>query len=155
MINGRKKIPIFQLFDIPVVTRGESIKIRTNIATIMIYKDREEPSIRISFLGKKVALSLILCAYYSMDEVVQKFGLDLPIDENSDNFYEILRKDLKMTKDESVGYTQDDFIVELGRTYSKYNAKSKGEDILYAIDLIQVILMIRYSQIKELDVLNI
>jgi len=136
MINGRKKIPIFQLFDIPVVTRGESIKIRTNIATIMIYKDREEPSIRISFLGKKVALSLILCAYYSMDEVVQKFGLDLPIDENSDNFYEILRKDLKMTKDESVGYTQDDFIVELGRTYSKYNAKSKGEDILYAIDLI-------------------
>jgi len=136
MINGRKKIPIFQLFDIPVVTRGESIKIRTNIATIMIYKDREEPSIRISFLGKKVALSLILCAYYSMDEVVQKFGLDLPIDEKSDNFYEILRKDLKMTKDESVGYTQDDFIVELGRTYSKYNAKSKGEDILYAIDLI-------------------
>ena len=136
MINGKKKIPIFQLFDIPVVTRGESIKIRTNVATMMIYKDREEPSIRISLLGKKVPFSLILCAYYSMDEVVQKFDLDLPIDENSDDFYEILRKDLKMTKDESVGYTQDDFIVELGRTYSKYNAKSKGEDILYAIDLI-------------------
>jgi len=95
MINGKKKIPIFQLFDIPVVTRGESIKIRTNVATMMIYKDREAPSIRISLLGKKVPFSLILCAYYSMDEVVQKFDLELPIDENSDDFYEILRKDLK------------------------------------------------------------
>jgi len=136
MINGKKKIPLFQLFDIPVVTRGESIKIRTNVATIMVYKDREEPSIRISFLGKKVPLSLILCAYYSMEEVKQKFELDLPIDENSDVFYELLRYDLKTTLDESIGHTQDDFIVELGRTYSKYNAKSKGEDILYAIDLI-------------------
>ena len=136
MINGKKKIPLFQLFDIPVVTRGESIKIRTNVATIMIYKDREEPSIRISFLGKKVPLSLILCSYYEMDEIIKKFELDLPIDEKSDVFYELLRNDLKLTIDESIGYTQDDFIVELGRTYSKYNAKSKGEDILYAIDLI-------------------
>jgi hypothetical protein len=136
MINGKKKIPLFQLFDIPVVTRGESIKIRTNVATIMIYKDREQPSIRISFLGKKVPLSLILCAYYTVEELIQKFDLNLPIDEKSEVFYEILRYDLKTIIDESSGYTQDDFIVELGRTYSKYNAKSKGEDILYAIDLI-------------------
>ena len=32
--NGRRKIPLFQLFDIPLVTRGESIKLRTNVATL-------------------------------------------------------------------------------------------------------------------------
>jgi len=136
VINGRKKIPLFQLFDIPIVTRGESIKIRTNVATVMVYKDREEPAIKVSFLGKKVPLSLILCAYYSIEDVKKLFDIDLPIDENSEDLYELLRKDIKFHLDESEGYTQDDFIIELGRTYSKYNAKSKGEDILYAIDLI-------------------
>lgn len=54
MINGRKKIPLFQLFDIPIVTRGESIKLRTNVATLMIFKDKIVPNVKVSFLGKKV-----------------------------------------------------------------------------------------------------
>ena len=47
VINGRKKIPLFQLFDIPVVTRGKSIKIRTNVATLMIFPQKEAPYIYI------------------------------------------------------------------------------------------------------------
>ena len=135
-INGRKKIPLLQLFDIPLVTRGENIKLRTNVATIMVFKDKEAPFIRISFLGKKVPLSLILFAYHGIDGVVEKFNLNETIDPKSDNLFEILRNDLKVYADESIGYTTDDFTLELGRTYSRYNAKSKGEDILYAIDLI-------------------
>ena len=135
-INGRKKIPLLQLFDIPVVTRGESIKLRTNVATIMVFKDREPPHVKISFMGKKVALSLVLLAYYGIEEVTKRFDLEEEIDEDSDNLFELLRQDLKLYCDESVGYTVDDFTLELGRTYSRYNAKSKGEDILYAIDLI-------------------
>ena len=136
IINGRKKIPLFQLYDIPVVTRGESIKIRTNVATIMIYKDREAPFIKFSFLGKKVPLSTFLLAYHGIDDVKEKFQLDVAIDRESENLYENLRADLFDLVEESRGYTQDDFVVEMGRMYSKYNAKSKGEDVLYAMDLV-------------------
>jgi hypothetical protein len=137
IINGRRKVPLFQLYDIPVVTRGSTIKIRTNVATLMLSKEQQDSlSIKLSFLGKKVNLALILCAYYDINTLTTKFNLNSPIDKDSDNIYENLRYDLNELINESRGYTQDDFIVELGRKYSKYNAKSKGEDILYALDLI-------------------
>ena len=136
VVNGRKKIPLFQLYDIPVVTRGENIKIRTNVATVMVFKDREAPFIKISFLGKKIPLSTLLCAYHGVEEVQRIFELDNDIDREDDNMFEMLRSDLYDLVDESRGYSQDDFVLEIGRMYSKYNARSKGEDILYAIDLI-------------------
>ena len=136
IINGRRKIPLFQLFDIPIVTRGENIKIRTNVATLMIYKDRELPHVKLSFLGKKVPLTTILFAYHGLEGVFEKFDLSGEFDPDSENMYEVLMSDLKEIAEESRGYSQDDFVLELGRYYSKYNAKSKGEDILYAIDLI-------------------
>jgi len=137
MINGRKKIPLFQLFDIPIVTRGESIKLRTNVATLMIFKDKIIPNVKVSFLGKKVPLALLMFSYYDSNTLVNKYNLDtITTDENSTDLYELLLNDLKEYYNESKGYTQDDFIVELGKTYSRYNAKSKGEDIIYALDLI-------------------
>jgi len=135
-INGRRKIPLLQLFDIPIVTRGESIKLRTNVATIMVFSDKEAPFIRISFLGKKIPLSLILLAYHGIELCKIKYDLDGDIDEESENLFEILRYDLRSYIEESVGYAPDDFLLELGRMYSRYNAKSKGEDVLYALDLI-------------------
>ena len=136
MINGRKKIPLFQLFDIPVVTRGESIKLRTNVATLMIIKDKDEPNIYVSFLGKKIPLSLIMLAYYGADTLNQRFALDTFQIRDKTNLMELLIQDLKLFTEESQGYTQDDFILEVGRIYSRYNAKSKGEDVIYALDLI-------------------
>ena len=136
VVNGRKKIPLFQLYDIPVVTRGENIKIRTNVATVMVFKDKEAPMVKISFLGKKIPLATFLCAYHGADEVRRIFELDQAIDREEENLFEVLRADLFDLLEESRGYTQDDFVVEIGRMYSKYNAKSKGEDILYAMDLV-------------------
>jgi DNA-directed RNA polymerase beta subunit len=137
IINGRKKIPLYQLFDIPVVTRGESIKLRTNVATLMTFKEKQMPSVKISFLGKKVPLSLMMLAYYGPETIENRFNLKtLSVNENSDVLYEKLLADLLLYYEESKGYTQDDFIHEIGRLYSKYNAKSKGEDVMYALDLI-------------------
>jgi DNA-directed RNA polymerase beta subunit len=135
-INGRKKIPLFQLFDIPIVTRGETIKFRSNVATIMIIKEKELPKVHMTFLSKKVTLALILLAYYGQDECIKRFDLNSKIDKESENLYELLRYDLKLYIEESKGLTQDDFIMELGRHYSKYAAKSKGEDIIYGLGLI-------------------
>jgi hypothetical protein len=137
IINGRKKIPLFQLFDIPVVTRGANIKLRTNVATLMVFKDKDPPYVKLSFLGKKVSLALFLLACYGIDEVTKRFELETEeIKENSDVLYENLLEDLKIACDESMGYTQDDFVLEIGKIYSKFAAKSKGEDIMYALDLI-------------------
>jgi len=136
VINGRKKIPLFQLFDIPLVTRGETIKLRSNVATIMVSQEREAPYISISFLGKKLPLSLLMMAYYDMESLVERFGLETFKINDKSNQMELLIQDLALYYTESKGYTQDDFILEIGRIYSKYNARSKGEDILYAIDLI-------------------
>jgi len=137
VINGRKKIPLYQLFDIPIVTRGESIKLRTNVATLMAYRDRQEPHARVSFLGKKVPLSLLMLAYYGPEALDAKYDFEhLQYESNSSDLNENLNEDLVLTMQDSKGFTQDDFIHELGRQYSRYNAKSKGEDIIYALDLI-------------------
>jgi len=135
-INGRRKIPLFQLFDLPIVTRGETIKFRSNVATIMVIREKEFSCIHMAFLSKKVPMSLVLLAYYGVDECIKKFNLNSKIDKNSENLYELLRNDLKLYIEESKGLTQDDFILELGRNYSKYAAKSKGEDIIYGLSLI-------------------
>jgi len=136
-INGRKKIPLFQLYDIPIVTRGESIKLRTNVATLMAYRDREVPHARVSFLGKKVALSLLMLAYYGPEALDDRYDFEhLQYASDSDVLYENLMEDLVLTMQDSKGFTQDDFIQELGRQYSRYNSKSKGEDIVYALEVI-------------------
>ena len=136
IINGRKKIPLFQLFDVPIVTRGENIKLRTNVATLMVTQEQEEPKIQVNFLGKKVPLALLMLAYYGSDELNRRFLLDTFQIRNQTNPLEILINEIKIYHQESKSYTQDDFILEIGRIYSRYNIKSKGEDILYALDLI-------------------
>jgi hypothetical protein len=141
IINGRRKIPLFQLFDIPVVTRGENIKLRTNVATLMILKDRDPPFVKVSFLGKKVPLSILMFAYYGIDVMIANPELDLPNvkveDLNQENLMDLLIHDCKLIYNElQSNTTQDDFILEIGRVYSKYNSKSKGHDIIYALDLI-------------------
>jgi len=141
VINGRRKIPLFQLFDIPIVTRGENIKLRTSVATLMILKDKEPPVIKVSFLGKKVPLSILMFAYYGIDAMIQNKELDLPNvkieDLDKENLMDLLIEDCKYIYDDLQGSTtQDDFILEIGKVYSKYNSKSKGHDIIYALDLI-------------------
>lgn len=151
-INGRQKISYFQLFDIPIVTRGDNIKLRTNIATLMLVQDSKPPFIKISFLGKKVPLSLLMFAYFGPISLEEKYHLStMLIDEDvinkilskkkekktSQELYEVLMFELKTMYDESRDYTQDDFILEVGRLYSKHISQSKGEDVIYALDLIK------------------
>jgi DNA-directed RNA polymerase beta subunit len=139
MINGRRKIPIFQLFDLPTVVRGENIKLRTNVATILInsINVKDTPHIQITLFGKTFSFCQLLCAYFPLDKIEERFNLkSQTFNGESTDLTELLMFDLKNYIEMSPGYTQDDFIVEIGRIYSKYAAKSKGEDILYAIDLI-------------------
>jgi len=136
LINGRKKIPLFQLFDIPIVTRGENIKLRTNVATLMTSIEKEIPRVKLSFLGRKTHFVTMLFAYFGIEKVFELLDLNSKVNGADPHPFEILRHDAKELFEESKGYTQDDFILEIGRNYSRFNQKSKGEDIMYALDLI-------------------
>ena len=146
VINGRKKIPLFQLFDIPLVTRGNNIKLRTNVATLMISKEKSGNFyINLSFLSKKISLGLLLIAYFGPDELEKRFSFKSfipPFVRGKEIEFEkvplmnLLLADIKEIFNTGTSYTEEDYLIEIGRNYSKYNAKSKGQDILYALDLI-------------------
>lgn len=138
IINGRKKIPQFQLFDIPVVTRGKNIKIRTNVANIVIYEEeRRTPYIKATVLGRKVPLSTLMFAYYTRKDLDNMFDLSSLKDKvlPTGTIFEKFIFDLVELYKESSEKTQDDHIKELGVYYSKFNSKSKGEDVIYGLDI--------------------
>lgn len=139
-INGRKKIPLFQLFDVPIVMRDQTLKMRTNVGTILVYPTKETPYVMCGYLGKRVPLGLLMMAFYGPERVKELLKDDLKKihgqEEPEDHIYDRLLFDIKMYFEESAGYTQDDFIKELGRLYTKYNTITKGNDIVYSLDLI-------------------
>jgi len=145
-ISGRKKIPLFQLFDIPFVTRGKNIKMRTNVASLIICEETSEErknhiaNVYISIFGKRLPLSLVIFAYYGPEKIEQMFDFkNINIKETHIKqlpVYDQLLYDLKDYYETSEGYTKDDFIKEVGRYFSSYDYKVKGEDLIYGLDLI-------------------
>jgi DNA-directed RNA polymerase beta subunit len=142
VISGRKKVPLFQLFDLPIVTRGKSIKLRTNVATLSLtVKDKKGESdpfyVSLNFMNKDVPFSLVLFCCYGFDRVVDMFGLDKLTELPSNSgLLGKLECDFFSYYSESKEYTQEDFVRELGRYYTSYDAKKKGEEVVYALDLI-------------------
>ena len=135
-INGKRKIPLFQLFDIPVVTRGKTLKIRTNCATLTVMESKDAPYVKVSFLNKMVPLSLLMLSYYGLEYLDQMFGLKDLEYTTPNTLMEKLIYDIKCFYDSSDGYSQDDFIKELGKFSSKYDPTQKGQDMVYALDII-------------------
>jgi len=157
VINGRRKIPLFQLFDIPTITRGETIKFRTNVATMMVIKSKDvnDSNVYLSFLGKKVPMCVLLFAYFGIEPIVEKFELlTATPDKKSTDLYELLVYDLKQAYEADRGFTQDDYILSVGREYTKYNTKSKGEDVIYALEIIPQIDIFTAEFMTKLTILE-
>lgn len=137
VINGRKKIALFQLFDTPIVTRGKNIKIRTNVASMMISVEQKYPFVSINLLGKKVPLSLLMFAYYDREYLESEYHLSEIGDEiEVRSLFDMLIYDLISLSDADPDLTKADYVKELGNHYSKYDAVTKGEDVVYSLDLI-------------------
>lgn len=128
-INGRRKIPLFQLFDIPQIYRRNIINIRTNICSITILVNEEYPRINISFNGKVIPFANILCGYYSKDEI--KNLLDFEFNQGNIN---LLKQDIERNFERNLD--QDDFIKEVGSLFCSQFQKVRGEDILYALEIL-------------------
>lgn len=154
MINGRRKIPLFQLYDLPIVTRGSTLKFRTNVETITISCTKELPKIQMTFLKKRVPLALVILCCYELQDLVERFDLENFELKDENNWMELLLQDLCVYYQESEGYSREDFIHELGRQYTSYGAKSKGETVVYALDLIPKVDLLTKSFMKTNSVLE-
>ena len=140
VIGGRKKIPLFQLFDIPFVTRGKTIKMRTNVASLMVFEEKEFPHIYISIFGKKVPLALVMFSFFGYEKIGQMFDFS-KVQFTEDDYpnlkiYDKFLAELKDYYESSEDYTRDDFIKETGKYFSNFDYRVKGEDLVYGLDLI-------------------
>lgn len=152
IINGRRKLPQFQLYDIPVITRGETIKLRTNVATIVLLMLKKQPCINITFLGKKIPLSILLLSYYNISELISLLKKYKSNQLLYKNLVKDIEEELKLITNSTL--KQEDYIRRIGEVYSKYNTKSKGEGILYALDLIPKVDIITKKFLKTDSILE-
>lgn len=140
IIRGNRKIPMFQLYDLPIVTRGKTIKVRTNILTLMVSEKAEPPFINVDFMGGSAPLSILYFCLFTYDEVKDKFGLDkIELPENPGTLYEKLLFDLKSYFDSSKDMSQEDFMEELGNWFKATDPKKKGMIVTYALEIISKI----------------
>ena len=99
VIKGNKKVPMFQLFDIPIVTRGENIKIRTNVLVLMIIEKKTAPYIYLSILGSEVPIAALLFAKYGYEYICDKLNFKNINNEDPKSKYEKLLADSEELED--------------------------------------------------------
>jgi len=141
IIGGKKKLPLFQMFDIPIVTRGKTIKLRTNILTFVVEEFKKFPFVRLSAFGRKVPLVLIILCKYGIEETRKMFDLDniKAEDIKTDTTFGKLIYDLKDFCEGSEGFKKEDFLDDIAKYLSFNSNKSKASDFMYSLDLISKI----------------
>lgn len=138
-INGKRKIPHFQITDFPIITKLNKksddsfiVKFKSNVQTIILY---EKKTIIFTFLNKKLPFALLLLSYYGPEVLNSRFNLSQEnVEGLEDTFYNRLIKQVYLYY--NMNKTKDEYTKMLGETFTKYNAKLKGEEILYGLDLI-------------------
>ena len=78
----------------------------------MVFKSKEMPFIKVSFLSKKVSLALLMFAFYGPQELNTRFNLSqINPSETSTNMYENLLYDLKQKHNFSYLFISHDLSV--------------------------------------------
>lgn len=134
VISGKRKIPIFQVIDIPVIRKGGSIRVNTNVLSLNVLKKKSSPFHVVNLLNKEIPLVLLFLAYFGIDKIKDVVDLNI-LNDSCD--YGIFIKDLKEFYEGAVsfGSSRDDILRELGKHYSQYSPLSKGRNMIYGLDL--------------------
>jgi len=143
-VNGKKKVPHFQLIDLPITVKQNKkiqdsfiVKFRSNVCTTVLYeKNNLFPKTVISMMGKKIPFSLILLCYYGRDKINELFDIekyDIDLLDNKKHMYGRLLGEIKYYYDHNLDH--DGYLKILGEFFTKYNAKVKGEEVIYALDI--------------------
>lgn len=131
-INGKRKVPLFQLFDIPLIYR-KMIKIRTSISSISIRENDNSPYMHMFFMGKSFNLADIVFAYYTKQEIEEIFKEELEFSFPAGRPY---KWSLDLTANMNRGLTQEEYVKIVGKPFSESFQKSKGETAIYALKIL-------------------
>ena len=141
IIADNRKIPLFQLFDFPVIAGpGVNIKIRTNVATLSLTRKRNYPTYQLGFNGKFIPFVYVLLArengYQRTLDVLEIEDLNEAVRESSPVRGRI--KDLlsELYLEWEANQDRKYYFKEIGKIFTRYNQTAKGENISYALDLI-------------------
>lgn len=167
-VNGKRKIPHFQLIDLPITTKQNKpiensyiIKFRSNICTIVLYERfKKFPSYQVSLMGKRLPFALLLMAYYGSEKINEIFHIEEyennqglgSLDNLSYHMYGRLLIDIKHFYDMKLQH--DDYLKLLGEFFTRYNMKVKGEEIIYGLNLIPQIDVITKRLMKKETVID-
>jgi DNA-directed RNA polymerase beta subunit len=124
-IGGYMKIPMFQLYDYPVIYRNHMLKLRTN--TISLFLDDKEPNY-IELFGKSVSLALLLTLCHKKDELMN--FIDALLEEKTSEYL----KNLKLACETLYSRDEKSRLEELGKTYSSTSDYvRKANNIIFSI----------------------
>jgi len=161
VINGRRKIPRYQLFDIPILTfpNNNEIRINTNLGRISVTwknKTRKMDShVNISVFSKKISLAVLLCAFYGPKYIAKRYLTEKIIDSLDSIKSESLRLLITDLIDCCDVDTSQQIYVELvGEYFTKRNTIIKGNDYIFSIKHLLKIDIITKRFIKEDNVLE-
>jgi len=135
VIKGNKKVPMFQLFDTPIVTRGENIKIRTNVLVLMIVEKKTAPYMCLSLLGAEVPIAALLFAKYGYEYICNTLNFKNNIIEEPKSKYEKLMADFVFFDEMYSTLSAKEMENEVGLYYNVSDTQKKGEVVLYALDI--------------------
>ena len=163
VINNRKKIPRYQLYDVPILPLPDKneLRILTNVGgNVSIYwkykKRKTEGYIGISALSKKISFAVVLCAFYGPDYVKNNFLSDVDDLKNiaipDMTPYQLLQTDLIECCD--VETPIEAYVELVGESLGKTNAVLRGEDFIYLLKTILRIDVITKRFIKEDNIVD-
>lgn len=94
LVGGRYKIGEFQLFDVPISSWKDSIRLRFNTCQGLVYlkKKKSRPSVYISIFNRDVPLVFLLLSLKSYNELIS----ELEKENNNNIIYTELLKDLSI-----------------------------------------------------------
>jgi len=164
VINNSKKIPRFQLFDIPILTfwKNQEIRINTNVGKISLFWKHKKKNydfyVQIASLSKKISFAIVMCAYYGSTYVNDNFLKDQsrsdllksPIEELTP--YQLLLLDLFECCD--IATEQEQYIEIVGEYFSKSDPVGKGNDYMFTLAYILDIDILTRRFIKEDSVID-
>lgn len=142
-VNGKKKIPHFQIIDLPITIKPNKkiddsfiVKFRSNMFTTVLYeKNNTFPKITTSMMGKRIPFSLLLLCYYGRDKINDIFDLDnYDEQDHESDMSKRLIADVKYYYDHNIEH--DDYLKILGEYFTRYNMRNKGEEIMYALSIV-------------------
>jgi len=165
IINKRKKIPKYQLYDIPILTvetkKKKEIRIQTNIGRLSIFWKTTKKNILDSFVtlsafGKNIPFSVVMYAFYGPEYIKEHFLTDVTLKELMDieeySLYNLLQMDLFNLSEEDID--QEDFIKNIGMTFSERNPMAKGDDYMFSLKHVLNIDVITKKFIEEDNVVD-